>query len=146
VEKLRYPWSDVPSRPWQRRRTHFMRNLLMRVPKSAQSFVATARTIFAQPDAAAVHEQHGRIVAQLEERFPDAPRCSRRQRRTCSPLPASRGALAAALEQHSLERLNKEIRRRTDVVGSSPTAARSSAWSAPSSPSRTTSGPSPAAT
>ena len=58
---------------WQRCRTHFMRNLLTRVPKSAQGFVATmVRTIFAQPDAATVHEQHARIVAQLETRFPEA--------------------------------------------------------------------------
>jgi hypothetical protein len=58
---------------WQRCRTHAMRNLLTRVPKSAQSFVATmVRTIFAQPDAATVHEQHRRIVDQLETRFPEA--------------------------------------------------------------------------
>jgi putative transposase len=58
---------------WQRCRTHFMRNLLTRVPKSAQSFVATmVRTIFAQPDAATVHEQHSRIVDQLQTRFPEA--------------------------------------------------------------------------
>jgi putative transposase len=58
---------------WQRCRTHFMRNLLTRVPKSAQGFVATmVRTIFAQPDAATVHEQHARIVASLEDRFPEA--------------------------------------------------------------------------
>ena len=58
---------------WQRCRTHFMRNLLTRVPKSAQSFVATmVRTIFAQPDAETVHEQHARIVDQLETRFPEA--------------------------------------------------------------------------
>src|SRR4051812_12354106 len=58
---------------WQRCRTHFMRNLLTRVPTSAQSFVATmVRTIFAQPDAATVHEQHARIVAHLETRFPEA--------------------------------------------------------------------------
>src|SRR5438094_2827308 len=58
---------------WQRCRTHFMRNLLTRVPKSAQGFVATmVRTIFAQPDAATVHEQHRRIADQLETRFPDA--------------------------------------------------------------------------
>jgi hypothetical protein len=50
-----------------------MRNLLTRVPKSAQSFVATmVRSIFAQPDADSVHEQHGRIVSQLEGRFPEA--------------------------------------------------------------------------
>src|SRR5437667_11096505 len=58
---------------WQRCRTHATRNLLTRVPKSAQSFVATmVRTIFAQPDAETVHEQYRRIVDQLETRFPDA--------------------------------------------------------------------------
>src|SRR3989441_5300767 len=65
--------ATLPGAAWQRCRTHFMRNLLTRVPKSAQSFVATmVRTIFAQPDAATVHEQHARIVAQLEARFPEA--------------------------------------------------------------------------
>jgi transposase-like protein len=107
---------------WQRCRTHFMRNLLTRVPKSAQSFVATmVRTIFAQPDAATVHEQHARIVAQLETRFPEA-----------STLLDEAGpdllAFTSFPKEHwrqlwsnnSLERLNKEIRRRTDVVGIFP--------------------------
>ena len=58
---------------WQRCRTHALRNLLTRVPKSAQSFVAAMiRTIFAQPDAEMVREQHARIVDQLETRFPEA--------------------------------------------------------------------------
>jgi transposase-like protein len=62
-----------PGASWQRCRAHFMRNPLTRVPKSAQSFVATmVRTIFAQPDAATVHEQHARIVAQPQTRFPEA--------------------------------------------------------------------------
>jgi transposase-like protein len=65
--------ATLPGASWQRCRTHFMRNLLTRVPKSAQSFVATmVRTIFAQPDAATVHEQHRRIVDQLVTRFPEA--------------------------------------------------------------------------
>ena len=43
--------SCLPGASWQRCRTHFMRNLLYRVPKSAQSLVATlVRSIFAQPD------------------------------------------------------------------------------------------------
>ena len=93
--------ATLPGAAWQRCRTHFMRNLLTRVPKSAQSFVATmVRTIFAQPDADTVHEQHARIVDQLETRFPEAAalldeagaRPARLHR-----LPE--GALAAALEQ-----------------------------------------------
>ena len=50
-----------------------MRNLLTRVPKSAEALVATTvRTIFQQPSAEAVHAQHTRVVEQLDERFPAA--------------------------------------------------------------------------
>jgi transposase-like protein len=114
--------ATLPGVSWQRCRTHFMRNLLTRVPKSAQSFVATmVRTIFAQPDADSVREQHGRIVAQLEGRFPEA-----------AALLDESGpeilAFTAQPKEHwrqlwsnnSLERLNREIRRRTDVVGIFP--------------------------
>jgi putative transposase len=62
--------ATLPGASWQRCRTHFMRNPLTRVPKSAQSFVATmVRSIFAQPDAESVREQHSRIVAQPRTRF-----------------------------------------------------------------------------
>jgi putative transposase len=110
---------------WQRCRTHFMRNLLTRVPKSAQSFVATmVRTIFAQPDAATVHEQHARIIDQLETRFPQA--AALLDEATVDLL-----AFTGLPKEHwrqlwsnnSLERLNKEIRRRTDVVGIFPDRA-----------------------
>jgi len=117
--------ATLPGACWQRCRTHFMRNLLTRVPKSAQGFVATmVRAIFAQPDAATVHEQHGRIVAQLEQRFPEA-----------AALLDEAGpdllAFTSFPKEHwrqlwsnnSLERLNKEIRRRTDVVGIFPDRA-----------------------
>jgi putative transposase len=99
-----------------------MRNLLTRVPKAAQSFVATmVRSIYAQPDAESVHEQHARIVAQLEGRFPAA-----------AALLDEAGpeilAFTGFPKEHwrqlwsnnPLERLNKEIRRRTDVVGIFP--------------------------
>jgi putative transposase len=114
--------ATLPGACWQRCRTHFMRNLLTRVPKSAQSFVATmVRTIFAQPDAATVLEQHARIVEQLQGRFPDA----------AALLDDAAPDLLAFIgfpkehwrqlwSNNSLERLNKEIRRRTDVVGIFP--------------------------
>src|SRR4029077_11822793 len=92
------------------------------VPKSAQSFVATmVRTIFAQPDAATVREQHGRIVAQLEQRFSEAAALLEE---AASDLLALTGFPKEHWRQlwsnNSLERLNKEIRRRTDVVGIFP--------------------------
>jgi putative transposase len=114
--------ATLPGACWQRCRTHFMRNLLTRVPKSAQSFVATmVRTIFAQPDAETVHDQHTRIVAQLEERFPDAAALLDE---AGPDLLAFTGFPKEHWRQiwsnNPLERLNREIRRRTDVVGIFP--------------------------
>jgi len=114
--------ATLPGAAWQRCRTHFMRNLLTRVPKSAQSFVATmVRTIFAQPDAATVHEQHARIVDQLATRFPEAAALLEE---AATDLLAFTGFPKEHWRQlwsnNSLERLNKEIRRRTDVVGIFP--------------------------
>lgn len=107
---------------WQRCRTHFMRNLLTRVPKSMQQLVATlVRSIFAQPDAEAVWGQHERVVEQLADKFPHA-----------AELLAEAGpdvlAFTAFPKEHwrqiwsnnPQERLNKEIRRRSDVVGIFP--------------------------
>ena len=110
---------------WQRCRTHFMRNLLTKVPKSSQSMVATlVRTIFEQPDAEQVWAQHARVVEQLEGRFPDA---------AAMLIDAGGDILAFAafpIEHWSAirsnnpqERLNKELRRRTDVVGIFPNRA-----------------------
>ena len=140
--------ATLPGAAWQRCRTHFMRNLLTRVPKSAQSFVATmVRTIFAQPDAATVHEQHARIVDQLETRFPEAAALLDEAARTCSPSPASRRSTGGS--SGATTRSSGSTRRSAAAPtssASSPTGPRSSASSAPCSPSKTTNGPSPAAT
>jgi transposase-like protein len=117
--------ATLPGACWQRCRTHFMRNLLTRVPKSAQSFVATmVRTIFAQPDAETVHDQHRRIVDQLAARFPEAAALLEE---AAPDLLAFTGFPKEQWRQlwstNSLERLNKEIRRRTDVVGIFPDRA-----------------------
>jgi len=114
--------ASLPGASWQRCRTHFMRNLLTRVPKSAQGFVATmVRTIFEQPDAKTVREQHRRIVAQLEERFPDA---ATMLDEAGPDLLSFTGFPKEHWRQiwsnNPLERLNREIRRRTDVVGIFP--------------------------
>ena len=107
---------------WQRCRTHFMRNLLTRVRKSAQPMVATlVRTVFAQPDAESTWAQLTRVVNQLEDRFPEAAHML---------ADASHDVLAYTgfPKQHwrqlwsnnPQERLNKELRRRSDVVGIFP--------------------------
>ena len=100
-----------------------MRNLLTRVPKSAQAFVATmVRTIFAQPDAAH-RARAARAGSSTSSRraSPRPRRCWTRPGPTCSPSPAfPKEHWRQLWSNNSLERLNKEIRRRTDVVGIFP--------------------------
>jgi transposase-like protein len=117
--------ATLPGASWQRCRTHFMRNLLTRVPKTAQGFVATmVRSIFAQPDADTVCEQHLRVIAQLEERFPEAAAMLQEAGPEILAFTAQPKEHWRQLwSNNSLERLNKEIRRRTDVVGIFPNRA-----------------------
>ncbi len=110
---------------WQRCRTHFMRNLLTRVPKAAQAMVATlVRTIFAQPDATQVKAQFNRVIDQLLTQFPAAAEL-------LVDAEADLLGFAAFPPEHWTQiwsnnpqaRLNKELRRRTDVVGIFPNRA-----------------------
>jgi len=114
--------ATLPGASWQRCRTHFMRNLLTRVPRSAQPFVATlVRSIFAQPDAEQVREQHVRVVAQLEERFPAAAELLEEAGPDILAFTAvPKEVWRQVWSNNPLERLNREIRRRTDVVGIFP--------------------------
>ena len=110
---------------WQRCRSHFMRNLLTRVPKRSQSFVASAvRTIYAQPDAAAVDAQFEAVVTTLQKHYPAAAELLEEAKEDVL-------AFRHFPKQHwrqiwsnnPLERLNKEIRRRSNVVGIFPNRA-----------------------
>ncbi len=113
--------ATLPGASWQRCRTHFMRNLLCRVPRSAQPLVATlVRSTFAQPDAASVREQHLRVVAQLTDRFPAAAELLEE----AGPDVLAFTAFPKEVwSNNPLERLNREIRRRSDVVGIFPDRA-----------------------
>ena len=117
--------ATLPGATWQRCRTHFMRNLLTRVPKSAQSMVATlVRTIFAQPDAASTWAQHAGIVEKLQERFPAAVELlgeAAPDLLAFTAFPKEHWKQIWSNNPH--ERLNKELRRRTDVVGIFPNRA-----------------------
>jgi transposase-like protein len=108
---------------WQRCRVHFMRNLLSTVPKGAQDTVAAVvRSVFSAPDHASAMTQLHDVARLLQPRFPQAaelledaaedvlahmhfPREHRRRLHSTNPI----------------ERLHKEVKRRTRVIGIFPT-------------------------
>ncbi len=112
----------LPGSSWQRCRTHFMRNLLCKVPKATQDWVAAmVRSIFAQPESDEVWAQHARVVEQLEKRFPAAAELLE----SAAPDILAFSTFPKAIwrqiwSNNPLERLNRELRRRTDVVGIFP--------------------------
>jgi putative transposase len=114
--------SVLPGAAWQRCRTHYHRNLLTRVPKSAQPWVSTLiRTIFEQPDAKSVRAQHAQVVAALEAKLPQAAAHLDQAREDILAFAAfPRAVWRQVWSDNPQERLNKKIRRRTDVVGIFP--------------------------
>lgn len=114
--------ATLPGASWQRCRTHFARNLSTKVPKSAQPWVLTLlRTIFDQPDAGEVHAQFQRVVDALEAKFPKVAEYLAAARDDLLSFTAfPREIWKNIWSNNPQERLNKEIRRRTDVVGIFP--------------------------
>src|SRR4051794_11706748 len=107
---------------WQRCRVHFLRNVLAQVPKGSAEMVAAAiRTVFAQPDAEHVHSQLDVIAGMLGRQFPKIEVMLRDAK---PDLLAFTGFPVAHWKKiwstNPLERLNKEIKRRIDVVGVFP--------------------------
>ncbi|HZS94797.1 MAG TPA: IS256 family transposase [Chloroflexota bacterium] len=110
---------------WQRCRVHWIRNAMALVPKSAQQMVgATIRTAFTQPDADGTRDQWERVTEQFRGRFD----------RVAELMDDSREDVLAYLafphahwrqvwSTNPLERLNRELGRRTDVVGIFPNDA-----------------------
>ena len=103
---------------WQRCRVHFMRNALSLVPKATQQMVGATVTVFAQPDLGSAHQQWRRISEGFRDRFP----------RLSEPMDEAEEdvlSYAAFPQEHwqkiwsnnPLERVNKEVKRRTNVVG-----------------------------
>ena len=112
----------LPGASWQRCRSHYLRNLLTKIPKSAQPHVATqVRTIFDQADAAAVQAQFDRVVTALADHYPEAAEHLEAAREELLAFTAYPRELWRQIwSNNPQERLNKEIRRRTDVVGIFP--------------------------
>jgi len=107
---------------WQRCRVHFLRNVLAKVPKGSAEMVAAAiRTIFAQPDAAAVAEQLDSIADKLGRQFPTVADMLRDARTdVCAFATFPTAHWRKVWSTNPLERVNKEIKRRTNVVGIFP--------------------------
>ncbi len=107
---------------WQRCKVHLMRNLLAHVPKSHKEMIAaTVRTVFAQPDATATRDQLDHVVGMLQARYPAAAE-------VLAGAAADVTAYATFPRPHwtkiastnPLERVHKEIKRRSNVVGIFP--------------------------
>ncbi len=107
---------------WQRCRTHLMRNALALVPKGAQQMVAaTIRTVFYQPDANSARSTWRRVADGFRPRWP----------RLANLLDAAEDEALAYLafphehwrqiwSTNPQERLNREVKRRADVIGIFP--------------------------
>jgi transposase-like protein len=107
---------------WQRCRVHFMRNALSRVPKGAQAMVSAAiRTIFAQPDRESAHLQLGRVADNLRPRFSSVSvQLEEAEADILAYTAFPREHWRQLYSTNPLERLNKEIKRRSNVVGIFP--------------------------
>ena len=114
-----------PDASWQRCRVHFIRNVLVKVPRTQQQMVAAMiRTVFAQPDAAHVERQLKEVAATMHQQFGAVEEMLLDAAEDVTAF----GHFPVAHWQkiwstNSLERLNAEIKRRTNVVGIFPNDA-----------------------
>src|SRR5690606_4687866 len=117
--------ATLPGAAWQRCRTHYAANLMSATPKSSWGWVkALLHSIYDQPDAEAVHAQFDRVVDALAEKLPAVADHLEEARADILAFTAFPKEIWRQIwSNNPNERLNREIRRRTDVVGIFPDRA-----------------------
>lgn len=112
----------LPMAAWQRCRTHFAKNLSSMVAKTQWPTVsAMYRTIFAQTDAKAVWDQAREVIELLDAKHPHvASYLEDHLEEVLAFTAAPKAVWAKIWSNNPTERLNREIRRRTDIVGIFP--------------------------
>ncbi|SDH74159.1 Transposase (or an inactivated derivative) [Pseudonocardia oroxyli] len=114
--------ATLPGAAWQRCRTHYAANLMTATPKSSWPWVrALLHSVYDQPDAASVHAQFDRVLDALSEKLPKVSEHLDQARADVLAFTSFPKELWRQIwSNNPSERLNSEIRRRTDVVGIFP--------------------------
>jgi transposase-like protein len=110
---------------WQRCRVHFMRNVLAHIPHGDKSMIAAAlRTFFAQPNRQAAGQQLQEVVRAMMPRWPKAAQLvAEAEEDILAYMAFPPEHWTRIYSTNPLERLNKEVKRRTNVVGVFPDEA-----------------------
>jgi putative transposase len=114
--------ATLPGAAWQRCRTHYAANLMSATPKSSWPWVKTLlQSVFDQPDAEAVHAQFDRVIDTLHDKLPTVAEHLEDARADVLAFTSFPKEIWRQIwSNNPQERLNREIRRRTDVVGIFP--------------------------
>lgn len=107
---------------WQRCRVHFMRNVLGRVSRASQSVVRAAlQQVFVQTEEQNAHATWREVAAQLEKNFPAVTEMmDEAEGDVLAYFGFPKAHRVKIHSTNTLERLNKEVKRRSDVVGIFP--------------------------